>query len=194
MELLRNDLDPEEGTGSQKLPAHTDHRQRTGKSKSHPQSVKERYQRRVLAGIGLGTAQDDTVHNDQRDINSKRRIKRRHISLDQQLHDRNQAGYDYDKRRDPNPVGNNVPQGRDQHIGKHQYGCRGKSHTKAVDGGGGGRQSRTHPQHQDEGRVFFYDAVINTFYTFIHKLPPPIPSNYAGNTKPRSLRLSSLPT
>jgi Na+-translocating ferredoxin:NAD+ oxidoreductase subunit C len=67
----RNDLCSESFSGTKDLSYKTNGNQTDGKSKSHSKSVKDRWKDRIFGSITLCTSQNDTVNNDQRNINSK---------------------------------------------------------------------------------------------------------------------------
>lgn len=50
----------------------------------------------------------------------------------------------FDECRNTDSVRNDLTQCGDQQVGKHQYGCCGKSHAETVDGRCCRRKSRTH--------------------------------------------------
>ena len=61
------------------------------------------------------SAQDDTVYDNQRNINPQRIIQGRNKALQQKLHHRNQRRSDDDERRNSHLIGNNLAQcGNDQ--------------------------------------------------------------------------------
>ena len=67
----RNDLCPESFSGTKDLSYKTNGNQAHCKAKTHSKSVKDRRKDRVLGSITLCTSQNDTVNNDQWNVNSK---------------------------------------------------------------------------------------------------------------------------
>ena len=68
-------------TGTDELLNDTDSSETHGKAKSHAQSVKKGGNYRIFRSVGLCSAQDDAVYDDQRDIDTERIVKVRQIRL-----------------------------------------------------------------------------------------------------------------
>ena len=59
----------------------SDNCKRQSKTKSHADSVKEGRKYLILGGIGFRSSKNDTVYNDQRDIQSQCIIQERNVGL-----------------------------------------------------------------------------------------------------------------
>ncbi len=129
----------------------------------------------MFSSICLGASQDDTVYNDQRDVDAKGGISAGIKTFHQKFprwftNDATTTMY----------AGIRTPSGmifRSREIIRLEGGQddhRRKAHADAVLCRSGNRKRRTHTQHHDEGRVFFYDTIIKPFQRriFSHEFPP----------------------
>ena len=170
MEVIRDDLEAEDGACTEDLTECTERNECEGESEPHTESIEEGQDRGVEQCEGLCTSEDDTVNNDQRDIDTERAVYIRCIGLHQKLYDGYERRNDDDLTRKTHTTRNHLTDGGNKHVGHDQYGGRGKTHADRVGRTRGGCQCRTHTKHHDEGRIFFNDTVINSFYIFIHLL------------------------
>ena len=78
---IRHDPESEDRSCRQNLSHGTDTGQSQGETKSHAKSVKQRRNRRIGVCIALRSSQNNTVHNDQRNVYTQCIIQRRQICL-----------------------------------------------------------------------------------------------------------------
>ena len=120
------------GAGTQKLTSHRENGQCAGKTDALRQTIDNGSQRRILIGKRLRTAQNDAVHDNQRDKHTQRVGQRRDKRLEQKIHTGNKTGNDHNECRNTYLVGNNIAQQRNNQIGAHQHQCCTNTHTNAI--------------------------------------------------------------
>ena len=128
----------------------------------------------MFSSICLGASQDDTVYNDQRDVDAKGGIECRNKTFHQKFHDGYKRCHNNDVCWHTHAVRDDFPKQGNHQVGGGQDDHRRKAHADAVLCRSGNRKRRTHTQHHDEGRVFFYDTIIKPFQRriFSHEFPP----------------------
>ena len=189
-------MEPENGAASQQLSHRADAGQSQGKAQSHADAVKQGGNGGIFGSIALRTPKDDTVYNDQWDVDSQRVIQRRNIGLQQKLHHGDEAGHDHDKGRNTHLIRNDLPKGGDHQVAQRENHGGRKSHAKAVHGRGCHRQRRAHAQGEHKGWIFSDDAVVQAFSHFIHQrflLPAPLRSAASVLSENSTVRRSRRP-
>ena len=92
----------------------------------------------------------------------------------QKFHDGYKRCHNNDVCWHTHAVRDDFPKQGNHQVGGGQDDHRRKAHADTVLCRSGNRKRRTHTQHHDEGRVFFYDTIIKPFQRriFSHEFPP----------------------
>ena len=161
---LRQQRQAEDGAVAEQFTTDAQQRQAQREAQADADAVEERSHGRLLGCEGLGTSEDDTVHDDQRDEEAQRGVDLRQEGLDDHLENRHEGGNHDDEHGDAHLVGRDRLQAGDDKVGADEHRHRGQAHRHTVQGTGGRGQRGTHTEHQDERGVLLHNAVLNDTY------------------------------
>ena len=155
---LGDDRDAQPGAAADDLTdgGHEQHGQDV--ADAHAQTVQRRVHDGVLAGEHLGTAQNDAVDDDQRQIHAQRLVQVGHERLQHHLHDGNKRCDDNDVARQMHLGRDDLAQCRDNNVGADQNKGHGQTHAHGTGNGGGDGQCGAAAQHQTQNGVFTDDT------------------------------------
>ena len=148
-----------EGAGAENFADGRHRAQRQRKAETHAETVDRGINHTVLVGVHFGSAEDDAVDDDQRQIHTQRLIQLIGICLHDQLNDGHEAGDDRDVARNADRVRNDFPQRGNCHVGKNQNHRRRNAHAERRRDRCGNCQRRAGAEHQNQNRVFLDEAL-----------------------------------
>ena len=125
----------------------------------------------VLAGKGLGAAEDDAVDDDQRNEHAKALGDVREKRLQAQINDRNEARDDDDVARDTHFIRNDFAQKGNKDVGKRQDDENGDAHAKAVCNARGDGHGGAHTEHLHQNGVLVDQTVFELFVKIHRSFP-----------------------
>ena len=132
VELLGDNLVPEEGARAQQLSEEGDDDQDDAVAYAVAHTVEERLPRLMAQREGLEASHKDTVGNDEPHEDRELFAHLVHIGFEHLIYDDNQCRYHYQLYNDADAVGDGIAQQRDDDVGEsddgsHRYGhdeCR----------------------------------------------------------------------
>ena len=126
------------------LSARKDVYKRQGVAQALEDAVEEGSAHGVLLAEGLGTADDDAVDNDEGDEHAQSIGQGGYVSLQQQVHDGDEAGNDNHEDGQAYLIGYDLTDGGYNHVAAGQYYPHRQAHAHAVEEGGGDGHGGAH--------------------------------------------------
>ena len=117
----------------------------------------------ILGSVAFGTAQNDTVNDDQGDEQTQALGQSRDKCLQQQVDHGNETSDDDDVAGDTDLAGDDLTQSGDNHVGAGQNDDNCCTHADAVEHGGGDSQQGAHTQQLDQSGVLGNEAFNKLF-------------------------------
>ncbi len=155
--------DVEEGGGSENFPRSPEKHERKREAEAHPEPVRDGRGRPVLARERFRAAENDAVHDNEREENPQSRLQFREIRRHDKLHERDEGRDDDDENRDPHLVRHKAFDKRNDEVGKHEDEGRGQPHADGFFYGRGCGEGGTHAENNDEDGIFLEQAFEKLF-------------------------------
>ena len=148
-----DDLEAKQRTATKELAEGTDDDQNHSVAKSVTDAIEERRPRLVLHGEGLEASHEDTVSDDQSDIDRELHADVVDESFQNLANDCDKSGNDHQLHHDADAVGDGVANGRDDDVGERRNHRHGQAHHDGRLQLAGDGKCRADAQYLDKYRV-----------------------------------------